>query len=148
MVVSPPASGGTAEPQVRRPSATAKSVGAAAPDDESSVGGDRKDSEQVRSNVTGDGNATGASADLEQSVGATGAGLDLPAPPPGHSWLLCWVKAHPGCTMHELVQAVDHHYSRDSTAKSSLYKWIHAGLIGVELRDGALYPATPEEATA
>lgn len=89
----PPASDGSARLS-RRPSASADSVGAAAPGQDPSAGGDRKGSEAVHcSDVTGSGAEMGATADPEQPVGAAGAGTNYPPPPPGHSWLRVWVLA-------------------------------------------------------
>lgn len=56
-----------------------------------------------------------------------------------------YVKGHPGCTMKEVIEAVDHHYGNDATARSSMAHWIEARKVdGVEIRrEGrrlALYP--------
>jgi Holliday junction resolvase len=56
-----------------------------------------------------------------------------------------YVEGHPGCTMKEVIDAVDHHYAKDATARSSMAHWIKAGKVdGVEIRlEGrrfALYP--------
>jgi hypothetical protein len=36
---------------------------------------------------------------------------------------------HPGCTMKELVDGIEHHYSSKSSARSVLPKWIQAGKV-------------------
>lgn len=35
-----------------------------------------------------------------------------------------FVRQHPGCTMRELVDGIDHHYMRNATARSCLRNWI------------------------
>lgn len=58
------------------------------------------------------------------------------------------VAAHPGCSMKDALKQIRHHYSSDSTARSSLVKWIELNRVpGVTLqRDGRhlmLYPGGP-----
>ena len=56
-----------------------------------------------------------------------------------------YVNLHPGCTMREMMKAIDHHYSSDASARSTLSKYMEYGVItsvekrkeGKELR---LYP--------
>jgi hypothetical protein len=57
-----------------------------------------------------------------------------------------YVLRHPGCTMKEMMKGIDHHYSSDSSARSSLSMYMREGIItcveakqeGKELK---LYPA-------
>lgn len=57
-----------------------------------------------------------------------------------------FVRANPGCTLRELVDGIEHHYQRDSTARARLGELAEKGVIGgvrVE-REGKrirLYPA-------
>jgi len=45
------------------------------------------------------------------------------------------VKQRPGLCLRELVDAVDHHYASDSSARSCLSRWIQKGIVpGVEAR--------------
>jgi hypothetical protein len=58
-----------------------------------------------------------------------------------------FVALHPGCTMRELVDGVDHHYSNDASARSCLRHWLGEDKIpGIERRaDGRtwhLFPVT------
>jgi hypothetical protein len=46
-----------------------------------------------------------------------------------------YVKWHPGCTLKEIVTNEKHHYSSDSTARTSMVAWIRAGKVpGIEIR--------------
>lgn len=56
-----------------------------------------------------------------------------------------WVSAHPGKHLDEAVDAIDHHYSTDKTARAALATWIRAGKIAnVHIDDlRRLYP-TPD----
>lgn len=46
-----------------------------------------------------------------------------------------YVRRHPGCTLQELVDGVDHHYSSEAGAKSCLVDWMRKGVIpGVDVR--------------
>lgn len=48
------------------------------------------------------------------------------------------VEQHPGCTMEDLLDAIDHHYSADSTFKSCVRQDVKAGKIdGVRLEQAA-----------
>lgn len=40
-----------------------------------------------------------------------------------------FVQGHPGCTMRELVDGIDHHYMCDITARSCLNRWIGTAKI-------------------
>lgn len=40
-----------------------------------------------------------------------------------------YVAAHPGCSMHDMVESIRHHYRRPSTAVTSLRTWIEAGKV-------------------
>lgn len=40
-----------------------------------------------------------------------------------------YVQNHPGCTTRELVDAIAHHYTSDSSARSTLPRWGGAGMI-------------------
>lgn len=40
-----------------------------------------------------------------------------------------FVVVNPGCTMRELVDGIDHHYMRDSTARSCLNRWLGTAKI-------------------
>jgi hypothetical protein len=62
-----------------------------------------------------------------------------------------YVAEHPGCTVKAAVAGIAHHYARDTTARSALAHWVHAGKVaGVERRDGAegLWPTTSREGAA
>lgn len=55
-----------------------------------------------------------------------------------------YVHANPGCTMKAAIAGIEHHYRRDTTARSSLAHWVHVGKVpGVERREGqrGLWPA-------
>lgn len=57
----------------------------------------------------------------------------------------------PGITLRDALAKIDHHYSTDATARSSLSHWIRLGKVaGIEARrDGRklrLYPTTPPPA--
>lgn len=61
------------------------------------------------------------------------------------------VKIHPGCTIKELVNAIDHHYASEVGARSALAKWIPRGIVpGIEARRNGrqwrLYPSQESEA--
>jgi len=63
-----------------------------------------------------------------------------------------YVHLHPGCTMREVVEALEHHYLCDATARSCLRQWIGTKKIpGVEeRRDGRkirLFPVKKRRAT-
>lgn len=46
-----------------------------------------------------------------------------------------YVNEHPGCTIKECIDIAGHHYSTDSTARSSMLTWIKEGKVeGVECR--------------
>lgn len=52
-----------------------------------------------------------------------------------------YVRAHPGASTREVIDAVAHHYRSAATARSALYRWAVAGTIrGVEIRDGSWWP--------
>jgi len=54
--------------------------------------------------------------------------------------VLAYVSAHPGCSIKELLGGIETHYSRVSTARSCLARWILAGVVeGVRSEDGKLY---------
>ena len=40
-----------------------------------------------------------------------------------------YLKEHPGATMKEVVESVEHHYGKSSNARSSLSHWIRSGVI-------------------
>jgi len=40
-----------------------------------------------------------------------------------------YVGEHPGCSLKELVDGIDHHYNRDATARSCLARWLREGVI-------------------
>ena len=59
------------------------------------------------------------------------------------------VQKNPGMSLKEMVDSIDHHYSSDSSARSSMSHWIREGRVpGIEARkDGRrvrLYPAGPQ----
>ena len=61
-----------------------------------------------------------------------------------------FVVEHPGCTMRELVDAIEHHYGCDATARACLRKWLGTKKIpDVEQRDEngrwRLFPIASEE---
>ncbi len=43
--------------------------------------------------------------------------------------LIQTVKDYPGLTIKELIDSINHHYSSDKNAKSSILQWIHKGII-------------------
>ena len=46
-----------------------------------------------------------------------------------------YVEAHPGCRMADVMENVEHHYQKDSTARSCLSGYIGRGIIrGIEAR--------------
>ena len=52
-----------------------------------------------------------------------------------------YVKLHPGCTLKEVFDKVDHHYRSSATARSSMAKWIRMGKVpgvAAEKVDGKL----------
>jgi len=60
--------------------------------------------------------------------------------------VLCYVREHPGCSLRELVDGIEHHYLHDTTARSCLARWIREGVIkGVRVlyegRRIRLYPS-------
>jgi len=57
------------------------------------------------------------------------------------------VEAHPGCTLKEIVAAVDHHYASDKGAKSSMINLIERGVVpGIEARrDGRAWTLWPKK---
>lgn len=63
--------------------------------------------------------------------------------------LTSYINAHPGMTLGDALKRITHHYSTDSTARSSLSHWLRVGKIpGIETRrDGRalrLYPLTTQ----
>ena len=40
-----------------------------------------------------------------------------------------FIRAHPGCTLKELVDGIRHHYSASATARTSLAKYLRQGII-------------------
>lgn len=67
----------------------------------------------------------------------------------GHFWspykqtcdaLREYTSAHDGCLFKEAMEAITHHYKKDSTARSSMAKWISLGKVkGLRLeRDGKM----------
>lgn len=60
-----------------------------------------------------------------------------------------FVRAKPGTTMKELVEGIEHHYSGDISAKTSLAQWIRQGSIkGVRVeKKGRLNTLYPVEIT-
>lgn len=67
--------------------------------------------------------------------------------------LVDYVREHPGTSMEAAVEAVAHHYRRDTTAAVALCKWVRAGVISeIEWRGHGLFlvdddprPATAEK---
>ena len=59
--------------------------------------------------------------------------------------IIRFVKKNPGITIKELINGINHHYSSDGTARSSILQWIHRGIINeVELKtDGRKYLVYP-----
>ena len=57
------------------------------------------------------------------------------------------VTEHPGIMLKELIDSVDHHYASDSSAKSSISHWVHAGKIkGITLkREGKFLRFYPDD---
>lgn len=56
------------------------------------------------------------------------------------------VRRQPGITLKELVDNVEHHYSSDSSARSSISHWIEDGKIeGVRIVRGAVTTVEPTE---
>lgn len=52
-----------------------------------------------------------------------------------------YVKRHPGCTVEQCLKEIEYHWCRFSAAKSSVYSYIHTGIIKtVRLENGKLYP--------
>jgi len=41
-----------------------------------------------------------------------------------------YVAQHPGCTLKEAIEGIDHHYRQDTTARSCISQWISKGIIG------------------
>lgn len=41
-----------------------------------------------------------------------------------------FIEEHPGCTLKELTEGIDHHYSSNISARKNLCKWIGAGMLG------------------
>lgn len=60
------------------------------------------------------------------------------------------VQQKPGCTMKEMIAELDHHYTCDATARTSLAKWAYTGHIpGVRIeKDGRFIKWYPKEVTA
>lgn len=57
-----------------------------------------------------------------------------------------FVILHPGSTVRQIIDSVQHHYRSNASARSSIYKWIELGKVErVQLRDGLVYPI-PEAA--
>ena len=54
--------------------------------------------------------------------------------------LIQFVEKNPGCTIREVMESIEHHYHKLSTAMNCTCQWIHAGVIS-ELRfeDGKLF---------
>jgi len=48
------------------------------------------------------------------------------------------VAANPGCTMHQVVQAITHHYAHDASARGALANWVDR--FARRADDGRLYP--------
>lgn len=40
-----------------------------------------------------------------------------------------YVKSNPGCSLKELIDNINHHYHSSASAKSSIARWIHRGVI-------------------
>lgn len=52
----------------------------------------------------------------------------------------------PGIALKAAIGEIKHHYRSASSARSSLATWLRQGKVpGVVMRDGALFPAEPEE---
>jgi hypothetical protein len=61
--------------------------------------------------------------------------------------LLAYVRQHPRCTIRDAVAGIEHHYGRDTTARSCLLHWADSGAIPgvrVEREGGRLYLVTRE----
>lgn len=60
-----------------------------------------------------------------------------------------YVKGHPGATTREIVEAVDHHYASDSSAKNAIPAWLESSSIdGVRCElDGRVRRFYPQETT-
>jgi hypothetical protein len=43
--------------------------------------------------------------------------------------ITAYVRRHPECSIEECIKSIDHHYKSYSGAKSSIYKYIHDGII-------------------
>jgi hypothetical protein len=51
-----------------------------------------------------------------------------------------YVQRHPGCTIKDLFNNIDHHYSSLTSARGSMYTYLNNGVISsVRLIDGKLY---------
>ncbi len=50
-----------------------------------------------------------------------------------------YVTRHPGCSIKDAINGIEHHYMSTSAAKSSIYQWLRSGVIDtVRLNDGKL----------
>jgi len=58
-----------------------------------------------------------------------------------------YVESNPGCTLKEIVKAVDHHYASDNSAKGSMIGLIQRGIVpGIESRrDGRKWTLWPKK---
>lgn len=50
------------------------------------------------------------------------------------------IKRHPGCSIKQLIDGIQHHYSSDSGSKSSIYQHINNGIIKeIKIENHKLY---------
>jgi len=48
-----------------------------------------------------------------------------------------YVTDHPGCTVKEAIEGIQHHYRHDTTARACILKWLRAGVIrGIRIVEG------------
>jgi len=51
-----------------------------------------------------------------------------------------YIKSHPGCSMKQAMKETKHHYSSETTARTSIYTWIREGVItGIINNHGKLF---------
>jgi len=54
--------------------------------------------------------------------------------------LIQFVEKNPGCSMREVMESIEHHYNKISTAMSCTRQWIYAGVISeIRIKDGKLF---------